>query len=140
MLSVKRIDHVAITVADIDRTCAFYQRLFGCTMVADYAPKGVSLVRQITLGAAMFSVHRLGNGVRPVARQPTMGSADICLFIDSDADAIRSLLEREAIAVVEGPVPRRSANGTAATSLYVSDPDGNLIELMYRKPKSDALP
>jgi catechol 2,3-dioxygenase-like lactoylglutathione lyase family enzyme len=73
------IDHVAVTAHDLEATCAFHERLFGARTRLDYAPDGKSLVRNIALGGALLSIHQAGNGLELVARQPTVGGADICL-------------------------------------------------------------
>src|SRR5690242_100102 len=79
MSQVKGIDHIAITVADMEAACAFYRDLLGAQSVNEYAPNGKVLVRQILMGGAQFSIHQAGNGVVLVARHPTVGAADICL-------------------------------------------------------------
>jgi catechol 2,3-dioxygenase-like lactoylglutathione lyase family enzyme len=76
MPHVLGIDHVAFAARDLEATCAFYDRLFGARTHLDYAPEGASLVRQIALGGALFSIHQAGNGLDLVATQPTVGGAD----------------------------------------------------------------
>jgi catechol 2,3-dioxygenase-like lactoylglutathione lyase family enzyme len=87
-------------------------------------------VKRLALGGAILNVHQRGNGQDLVARCPTPGSADICLRWDGPIDDARQLLLARAIAIVEGPVERVSADGKAAVSIYFRDPDGNLIELL----------
>lgn len=123
-------DHVAITVEDLQATCDFYDRLFGITLISEYAPEGRPLQRQIRIGEASLSVHQSGNGLRPVARRPTPGAADICFRLPGRIEDAVELLSRKGVAVVEGPAPRRTAGGQTAQSVYFEDPDGNLIELM----------
>ena len=130
MGGVSGIDHVAITVADLEVSCRFYRELFGAETVMDYAPEGRSLVRQIDLGGALLSVHQAGNGLELVARRPTVGSADICFRWTGGIDSAVSTLEDNGVAVVEGPAPRRTADGFPSHSVYFRDPDGNLLELM----------
>jgi catechol 2,3-dioxygenase-like lactoylglutathione lyase family enzyme len=130
MSRILGIDHIAITVSDLETTCRFYARLFGAETRADYAPNGKPLVRQIALGGALLSVHQAGNGIELVAREPTIGSADICLrWVGGIASAV-ALLEQQGIEMVAGPVPRRTADDLPSQSVYFRDPDGNLIELM----------
>lgn len=128
---LKAIDHVAITVADLETTFAFYDRVFGARVINNYAPNGKPAVRVFIVGgAARLSVHQFGNGVDLVARLPTPGSADICFRW---AGAITEALEhmkRHGLAVVAGPDPRQTVDGLPAHSVYFRDPDGNLIELM----------
>ena len=125
------IDHVAITVADVETTWRFYDRLFGTEIINEYAPGGIPAVRVFLLGdGARLSVHQSGNGVDLVAARPTPGSADICLRWAGSAREAQAHLAGHGVAVVDGPSPRRTADGLPAHSVYFRDPDGNLIELM----------
>jgi catechol 2,3-dioxygenase-like lactoylglutathione lyase family enzyme len=125
------IDHVAITVADLEKTCGFYTALFGAEVWRDHAPGGRPAIRVLMLGGgARLSVHQAGNGIDLVAARPTPGSADICLRFGGAIDEAAALLRAHDIEIVDGPSPRRTADGLAAHSVYFRDPDGNLIELM----------
>jgi catechol 2,3-dioxygenase-like lactoylglutathione lyase family enzyme len=130
MAQVSGIDHVAITVADMDASCAFYRDLFGARTVVEYAPEGKVLVRQIAVGGAILSIHQSGNGVDLVARHPTIGAADICFRWDGTIESAVSLLHGHGIDIIEGPTPRRTADGLPSQSVFFRDPDGNLLELM----------
>jgi len=125
------IDHVAITVADVETTWQFYEQLFGTEIINEYAPGGKPAVRVFLVGgAARLSVHQFGNGVDLVAARPTPGSADICFRWGGVIGAAMAHLASHEIAVVDGPSPRRTVDGLPAHSVYFRDPDGNLIELM----------
>ena len=71
MAPVTGIDHVVINAADLEATCAFYDRLFGITTHAEYTKDAKVLVRQVSIGGAMLSIHQRGNGVELVAKHPT---------------------------------------------------------------------
>jgi catechol 2,3-dioxygenase-like lactoylglutathione lyase family enzyme len=124
------IDHIAITVRDLEAACRFYDRLFGAQTHVNYAPQGKPLVRQIALGGALFSVHQAGNGIELVASKPTIGSADICFRWNGSIASAVALLDEHGVAIIEGPVPRRTADGLPSQSVYFRDLDANLIELM----------
>jgi catechol 2,3-dioxygenase-like lactoylglutathione lyase family enzyme len=125
------IDHVAITVADVDATCAFYERLFGLRVLDDHRLDGRTIVRVILVGGGVrLSVHQQGNGVELVARAPTPGSADVCLRWSGAIEDAAAFLRGKGVAIVDGPSPRRTADGRPSQSVYFRDPDGNLIELM----------
>ena len=130
MPHVLGIDHIAFAAADQEATCAFYDRLFGARTHLGYAPDGRSLVRQIAVGGALLSIHQAGNGLDLVARQPTVGGADICLRWSGNIESAAELLQTHAIPIIDGPSRRRTADGLAALSIYFRDPDGNLLELM----------
>jgi catechol 2,3-dioxygenase-like lactoylglutathione lyase family enzyme len=124
------IDHVAITASDLEATCRFYDRLFSVETRVTHAPRGRPLVRQIALGGALLSIHQAGNGIELVAKNPTVGSADICFRWDGGIDSAVRLLREQGIDIIEGPVPRHTADGLPSQSVYFRDPDANLIELM----------
>ena len=130
MTDILGIDHVAITVADLEASCAFYDRLFGARVVAEYTAGTRVLVRQITVGAALLSLHQEGNGVTLVARKPTTGAADVCFRWGGTIASAVDRLKAHAIPLVDGPSPRRTSDGRPSQSVYFRDPDGNLLELM----------
>ena len=131
-MAITGFDHVAITVADVEATTAFYDKLFGVKVGFDYAPDGKTLVRQLLMGEnkIMFSVHQSGNGIALVARKPTPGSVDLCFRWDKSIQAAMDLLAQHNIAITDGPSPRTYSDGRKSSSVYFRDPDGNLIELM----------
>lgn len=135
MTLLRFIDHVAITVADVERTTAFYDRLFGVEVPFDHAPDGRTLVRTVIVGGAVrLNVHQLGNGIDLVADKPTPGSVDICFRFGGAIAEAEALLHKHEIAIIEGPAPRIDSDGARAQSVYFKDPDGNLVELMATDP------
>jgi catechol 2,3-dioxygenase-like lactoylglutathione lyase family enzyme len=124
------IDHVAITVENMEVACSFYERLFGAHTVHEFAPANKVLVRQIAIGSTVLSIHQAGNGLELVARHPTTGAADICWRWNGSIESALALLTGHGIEVIEGPTPRRTADGLSSVSVYFRDPDGNLLELM----------
>lgn len=131
MALLKFIDHVAITVADVERTTAFYDRLFGAEVPFDHAPDGRTLVRTVMIGGAVrINVHQQGNGIDLVADKPTPGSVDICFRFGGTIKEAEALLFGHGVEIIEGPSPRIDNEGGQAQSVYFKDPDGNLVELM----------
>jgi catechol 2,3-dioxygenase-like lactoylglutathione lyase family enzyme len=124
------IDHVAITVADLEASCAFYTRLFDGKVWRDFAPAGRPAVRVIDLGGARLSVHQAGNGVDLVADKPTVGSVDICFRWGGSIGEAVAHLKTHDLPIIDGPSPRQTADGRPAQSVYFRDLDRNLIELM----------
>ena len=127
---ISGVDHVAITVADIDAACQFYERVLGAYVEEDYKVDGRTIVRRVMVGKAMFNIHQQGNGVELVARHPTPGSVDICFRWAGTIDSAIDRLKKLGIAIIEGPAPRVANDGKAGQSVYFRDPDGNLLELM----------
>lgn len=127
---IQGLDHIAITVADLDATCAFYERVLGARVLETYRIYDTIIVRRVAVGGAILNVHQEGNGVELVAHHPLPGSADICFRWAGPVASARRLLEDNKVEIIEGPVPRTCADGTPGSSVYFRDPDGNLLELM----------
>jgi catechol 2,3-dioxygenase-like lactoylglutathione lyase family enzyme len=132
-MAVRGIDHVAITVDDVERTVSFYQDLIGAEVLfLDRFRTGGFAVVTLVVGANRINVHpsppRAPRNL--VARCPTPGAADICFRWDGPIGEAVGLLERKGLPVIDGSSPRPAADGSSATSVYTLDPDGNLIEFL----------
>jgi catechol 2,3-dioxygenase-like lactoylglutathione lyase family enzyme len=79
-------------------------------------------------GACKFNLHVVGHEFEPKARRPTPGSVDLCLVVDGPLDAVVAELNARRVPIEEGPVDRTGARGPMR-SVYLRDPDANLIEL-----------
>jgi catechol 2,3-dioxygenase-like lactoylglutathione lyase family enzyme len=124
-------DHVAITVADVDATIGWYERVLGAELqYGDQWRAGEMPVAILQLGASRLSVHPASAPASPHARVPMPGSADLCFRYDGPVEEILHRLADAGAEVVEGPVPRPASNGVLGTSVYVRDPDGNLLEFL----------
>jgi catechol 2,3-dioxygenase-like lactoylglutathione lyase family enzyme len=130
MSHILGIDHIAITVSDLEAACLFYERLFSAQTRLTHALDGKPLVRQIALGGALLSIHQEGNGIDLVAKKPTIGSSDICFRWAGGIASAVALLRERGVEIIEGPVPRCTADGLPSQSVYFRDLDANLIELM----------
>ena len=130
-MPVEGYDHVAITVADVQSTIDFYERVLGAELCyADRWRSGEMPVAIIQLGGCRMSIHPAAAPAKPHALAPTPGSADLCFRWGGPiADAVAAL-ERNGVAIVEGPVGRPASNGARGQSVYFRDPDENLIELL----------
>ena len=122
-MRVERLDHLVLTVADIDASCAFYQRVLGMQVVTFGQGR-----KALAFGQQKINLHRLGAEFEPKALRPTPGSADLCLLVSTPLAEVMTHLQRCAVAIEEGPVPRTGATGPLL-SVYIRDPDRNLIEL-----------
>ncbi|MEL6372420.1 MAG: VOC family protein [Pseudomonadota bacterium] len=127
MATISGFDHLVLTVRSIDATVRFYQAL-GMSKVVFGPQERVALA----FGDHKINLHEAGREFEPKAIAPTPGSADLCFIVD-DLDAMASKLAAEAVPLLEGPVTRTGARGPIR-SLYVRDPDGNLIELSVYEP------
>lgn len=121
-----RLDHLVLTVADIPRTVAFYERVLGME------PQTFGAGRvALRFGDQKINLHEAGRELEPKATLPTPGSADLCFLTETPLSELSAHLEQCAVKILEGPVPRTGATGPIL-SLYFRDPDGNLIELANR--------
>ena len=124
MIAIDRIDHLVLTVADIEATCEFYRRALGMEHVTFGPDSRVAL----TFGRQKINLHRAGAEFEPKAARPTPGSADLCFITGTPIEDVVAELTAAGVAIVEGPVPRTGATGPM-TSVYLRDPDDNLIEI-----------
>jgi catechol 2,3-dioxygenase-like lactoylglutathione lyase family enzyme len=122
---IASLDHLVLTVADPEATVAFYERL-GMSR-QDFDDGRLAL----RFGEQKINLHRAGNAIQPHARRPTPGSADLCLLVEGSLDAVERELELAGVVFELGPVARTGALGPIR-SLYLRDPDGNLVELSER--------
>ena len=123
MLTIDHLDHIVLTVADIDATIAFYTRVLGMTAVTFAGGR-----RALAFGPQKINLHRAGHEFSPCARRPTAGSADFCLITKPPLEGAMAHVQSCGVAVEEGPVDRTGAIGPLR-SFYFRDPDGNLVEV-----------
>lgn len=123
MIAIERLDHLVLTVADIERTCAFYAETLG--MAVETFAQGRKALR---FGDQKINLHRAGHEFEPKAEKPTPGSGDLCFIAQTPMPEVVAHLRRCGIAVEVGPVEREGAAGRLV-SVYIRDPDGNLIEI-----------
>lgn len=116
------IDHLVITVEDVEATCAFYEQL-GAEVVTFGDDR-----RAVHFGDQKINVHPVDNDIGLVAEEPTVGGGDFCLLTDDPIEDVERRLDELDIEILEGPVERTGAVGTI-TSVYFRDPDRNLVEI-----------
>ena len=122
MIKINRLDHLVLTVKDIDKTVEFYEKLgfqkeiFKGTRVA------------LKFGNQKINLHKLGAEFEPKAYNVKEGSGDLCFIVDTKIAEVKEYLESLGIEIEEGIVPRTGAIGNIE-SIYIRDPDKNLIEL-----------
>lgn len=121
------LDHLVLTVADIPSTVRFYTNVLGMThhlfTVADGSKR-----HALSFGTMKINLHQHTAEFEPKARHVQPGSADLCFLTQTPLDVWHVHLSQHAIEVEAGPVSRTRATGPI-TSLYLRDPDGNLIEI-----------
>lgn len=128
--AVTRIDHVAITVHDLDAATRFYVEKLGAVIGRGYAIDGQLSIRQIRLGSAMLNLHRQGHSHPTVAGRPTPGAVDLCFGWDAPIGEAMKLLADNGITLECGPLETTGSDGARSMSVYFRDPDGNLLEFL----------
>ena len=122
-MKIERLDHLVLTVADLGKTVDFYTRVLGMEAVTFGGGRTA-----LTFGRSKINLHQAGHEFEPKAHRATPGSADVCLIVEDSLDDVVAELTATGVAIVEGPVDRTGATGPIR-SVYVRDPDGNLVEL-----------
>jgi catechol 2,3-dioxygenase-like lactoylglutathione lyase family enzyme len=123
---IASVDHIVLTTRDLERCLDFYTRVLGMTLER-YGQGRIAL----TFGAHKFNVHPPGFDASIRARVPTPGSLDLCFIADRPLDEVIAKLASCEVPIEEGPVKRTGAR-FAIRSVYVRDPDENLIEISER--------
>lgn len=121
--ALDRLDHLVLTVFDVERTLDFYARVLGMQPITFAQGR-----RGLAFGQQKINLHQAGREFEPKALKPVPGSSDLCFITRTPLDEVIAHLRGEGVAVLEGPVPRTGALGPM-TSVYFRDPDGNLIEV-----------
>ena len=123
LMNVKAIDHIVLTVKDIDATCAFYARVLGMSITTFGAGR-----KALSFGGQKINLHQYGREFEPKAKRPTPGSADLCFLTSISISDVVEHLRECGVELLEGPVQRTGAAGPIM-SVYFWDPDGNLVEV-----------
>lgn len=122
-IKIKNIDHIVLTVTDIEKTCGFYVDTLGMNRI-QFGDNRTAL----QFGNQKINLHVKGHELEPHAHFPVSGSADICLISETPITEVVNFLHTNKITVESEIVQRTGANGKIL-SVYLRDPDGNLIEI-----------
>lgn len=122
---IKTLDHLVLTVKDIDKTINFYQRVLGMHSISF----GDNNQRKaLIFGSMKINLHQVGKEFEPKAQAPTSGSADLCFITNIPIIEFMQHLQSLNVSIIEGPINRTGALGPII-SVYFRDPDENLIEI-----------
>ena len=122
-IDIDRIDHIVLTVHDIERTISFYSRVLGMEPVTFAGGR-----RGLAFGRQKLNLHQAGREFEPKALAPGPGAIDLCFIASTALDEVIETLKEHGVAIIEGPVDKTGALGPMK-SVYFRDPDGNLIEV-----------
>jgi catechol 2,3-dioxygenase-like lactoylglutathione lyase family enzyme len=122
-MKLDRLDHLVLTVRNIETTCTFYANVLGMEIVTFENGR-----KALRFGSQKINLHEAGKEFEPKANRPTPGSADLCFVTSIPVQDVIKRLESSKIRILEGPVKRTGALGQIM-SVYFRDPDLNLIEV-----------
>lgn len=122
-LEIERLDHLVLTVADVGESVRFYTEVLGMQEVTFGAGR-----KALVFGQQKINLHEAGREIAPYAKRPTRGSADLCFITRTPIEHVIEALQEKGIDCSEQPLPRTGAR-SALRSVYLRDPDGNLIEI-----------
>ena len=131
-MQIEGLDHLVLTVGDVGRTRAFYERVLGMEAVVFGEGR-----HALAFGQQKINLHEAGREFEPKAAVPTPGSADLCFLTNTPMAAVVEHLGANGVEILEGPVRRTGATGPLL-SVYCRDPDQNLIEVSNRLGGSSA--
>lgn len=126
-ISVSTLDHLVLTVANIDATLAFYTGVLGMAPEV-FHPADGSTRHALRFGAQKINLHAAKAPFDPKAARPCPGSADLCFLSETPLADWQAHLQNRGVIIEEGPVKRTGATGPIL-SIYLRDPDDNLIEI-----------
>ncbi|WP_017974411.1 VOC family protein [Actinopolyspora halophila] len=130
MISIDRLDHLVLTVADVDRALDFYENILGMEAVTFQGERYA-----VRFGQQTIKLHAASDLVEPTATHPVPGSANLCFVTGNVLSEVQEHLRANDVRIEAGPVVRTGSTGPI-TSLYLRDPDGNLIEIArYDEPE-----
>jgi catechol 2,3-dioxygenase-like lactoylglutathione lyase family enzyme len=128
-MQLDAIDHLVLTVQDIQATCEFYSTVLGMRVVSFGENR-----KALQLGQQKLNLHQAGQELEPEALRPTPGAIDLCLITQTPLTDVIQHFQHCGVTLELGIVQRTGANGPI-DSIYIRDPDGNLLEIAhYREP------
>jgi catechol 2,3-dioxygenase-like lactoylglutathione lyase family enzyme len=122
-MNIDRLDHLVLTVQSIAITCDFYSRVLGMMVVTFGNDR-----KALQFGRQKINLHERGKEFDPKAANPTPGSGDLCFITETPLSQVMGHIRSCGVEIIEGPVRRTGAVGPIE-SIYLRDPDGNLIEV-----------
>ena len=130
-MKMRRIDHVVLTVTDLEQSMRFYHEVFDMPVIKEQSNDDLITMR---CGHQLIRLQKIDRPTTLKAANPTISSADLCLVAGDSIDDIVHHLNSYYIDIIAGPIVKQGAE-SEMTSLYVYDPDNNLIEIAVYKNK-----
>ncbi|MCI2031274.1 VOC family protein [Limosilactobacillus sp.] len=124
-MKMRRIDHIVLTVSNLEESMRFYHEVFDMPIIEQQSNDDVITLR---CGHQLIRLQKADRPTNLIANKPTIGAADLCLVAGDKVEDILHHFKSYYVDVVEGPVEKNGSEGPM-TSIYVHDPDKNLIEV-----------
>ena len=125
---IDHLDHLVLTTAKETQCIDFYTRVLGMTLESFVGGTPPVERKAFKYGNQKINLHIKGKEFEPKADIPTPGSLDLCFIADRPLTEVIAKLKKEAWPIIEGPILRTGAR-SKINSVYVRDPDLNLIEI-----------
>ena len=122
------IDHVVITVSDINKSIDFYSNILGMQLQEFLSSTDNVKRKSLKFGKQKINLHEASKPFKPHANNPIPGTMDICFLSEINIDDWIQIFNKFNVRIEDGPVQKTGANGPIR-SIYVRDPDKNLIEI-----------
>ncbi len=132
-MKLKNLDHIVLTTKDLDACLHFYRDILGMEAVNNNGRWA------LTFGDQKINIHTKPGEFQPAAAHPEYGSLDLCLIVEGPIESVKRKVEEKGWEILEGIVPRNGARG-AMKSIYLRDPDGNLVELAVYEEEEQRAP
>ena len=128
-MKLEKIDHLVITVKDLNKTIDFYTNILGMKLEEFYSSLNNDQIRYaVSFGSQKINIHEEIKPIKPNALNPSSGSMDICFISKNKINEWVHHLVKKGINIEIGPERKTGALGPIL-SIYVRDPDFNLIEI-----------
>lgn len=129
-MRVRRLDHIVLTVSNIPQAVRFYHEVFDMPVIEDQTNENVTTLR---CGHQLIRLQKAERPTQLKAQNPTIGSADLCIVVGDAMTDVENHLKSYFVNIVTGPTKKIGSEGEM-TSIYITDPDNNLIEIAsYKK-------
>ena len=126
---IDHVDHIVLTTRDLAGCIRFYTEVLGMKLEKFQTPTEERLA--LKFGSQKINLHEKGKEFEPKATLAAPGTLDLCLIANVPLDEVIARLNAARVTLIEGPVMKTGANWPIR-SVYVRDPDGNLVEISER--------
>nr|WP_321315757.1 VOC family protein [uncultured Ligilactobacillus sp.] len=128
-MRVRRLDHIVLTVSNIEKATRFYHEVFDMPVINDQTDENVTTLR---CGHQLIRLQKSDRPTELKAEHPTIGAADFCIVVGDDIESVENHLKSYFVNIVAGPIEKMGSEGKM-TSIYITDNDQNLIEISSYK-------